>query len=95
VPRSLSSSASQIRHRVSTCIAVIDICVPRERSMSGTGCATTSVEPQRSQCGAAGRSQLSEHPLHVMVMTASLRAPKRCSSVSQFGQLMSSDMPKG
>ena len=75
MPRSLSSSASQIRHRVSTCIAVIDICVPRERSMSGTGCATTSVEPQRSQCGAAGRSQLSEHPLHVMVMTASLRAP--------------------
>ena len=31
--------------------------------MSGTGCATTSVEPQRSQCGAAGRSQLGEHPL--------------------------------
>ncbi len=37
VPRSLSSSASQTRHRVSTCIAVIDICVPRDRSMSGTG----------------------------------------------------------
>jgi len=94
VPRSRSSSASQTRHRVSTCIAVIDICVPRERSISGTGWATTSVDPQRSQCGAAGRSQLNEHPPHVIVMTASLRSPERCSSVSQFGQLMSSDIPE-
>jgi len=51
LPRSRSSLASHTRHRVSICIAVIDIWVPRDRSISGTGCAMTSVDPHRSQWG--------------------------------------------